>query len=185
MIRLSKEQKKIIYIGLILAAALLLFVFFIYAPQQRKLRQIRDELNRAEGQIQEVHQLTAGRELTEAVRDLNIQLKNISQKMLAQEDSLINNLNSQAKALRIDIRDLDPGDKILLPNKAIGYDVYELAVAMNITGEYRELGEYLGNLEGDFPALLRINKIDINGKGMGNVNLSARLGLSAYLLKEQ
>ncbi len=185
MNELTKEQKKIIYIGVILAASLVLFIFFIYAPQQRKLRQIRTELSRTEAMVRQIHQLTAGRDLKEAVKDLNLELKNVSAKLLIQEASLINNLTSQAKAPRIDIRDLDPGDKILLPNKAIGYDVYELPLAMNITGEYREIGEYFGRLSDDFPALIRINKVYISGKGSGNVNLSASVNLSAYLLKEQ
>lgn len=185
MNRLSKEQKKIIYIGLILAAAILLFIALIYLPQQRRLKEIRAELDRTEQQINEIHLLTAGRDLNEAIRDLNVRLKDLSAYFLIGEEELINNLTDQARDLNIDVRDLDPGNKTLFNSATPGYAVYALPVAMNIKGGYKEAGDYCARLEGDFPALVRIDKLDIRGKGTGEADLDIRLVITAFLLKEQ
>lgn len=185
MMPLSKEQKKIIYIGLILVCALLLFITFIYLPQQRRLGEIRAELVRTEQQVKQTHLIRAGRDLNEAVRDLNLKLQRVSAYLLIGEEEVVNSLSTLAKKENIDILDLGPGGKELFNSVTPGYEVYALPIALNIRGGYREIGEYCANIESDFPALVRADKLVIRRGRAQDLNLDARLEITAFLLKER
>lgn len=184
MKQLTREQKKIIYIALIVACFLFLFRVFIYAPQQRKLASIKKQLADAETQIAEINRLSAGKELSVTMQDLSGQLRKASGRLLVKDEDVINSLSGLAKKLRIEVKNLDPDDKITLPNRIPGYDAQELPISMNLSCDFKTLGEYLDILRNDLPALIRIKQLDITGSGEGQANLNITLKISAYLLKE-
>lgn len=184
MKELTKEQKKIIYIALIVVSFLFLFRIFVYAPQQRKLAFIKKQLKDAEAQIAEIDRLTAGKELSTAMQDLSAQLQKASSRLLVKDEDVINGLSGRAKKLKIEIKNLDPDDKITLPNRVPGYDAQELPISMNLSCDFKTLGEYLDILRNDLPVLIRIKQLDITGSGEGRANLNITLKISAYLLKE-
>jgi hypothetical protein len=183
MKELTREQKKIIYIALIVVSFLFLLRIFVYAPQQSKLASIKKQLKDAEAQIAEINRLTAGKELSTAMQDLSAQLQKASSRLLVKDEDLINGLSAQAKKLKIKIKNLDPEDKITLANRVPGYVAQELPISMNLSCDFKALGEYLGILRNDLPALIRIKQLDITGSAEGQANLNITLKISAYLLK--
>lgn len=181
MKKLSHEQKKIIYIALIIIAFLLLFWIFVYAPQSRKFISINRQLSGAEAEIAQITRVAEGKELSEAIRDLQSRLKKIEINLPSKDGDVINNLSGLARKLKISIKNLDPQDSILLENKVPGYNIEELPVSMQLAGEFKAIGEYLDTLRNDFPVLIQVKQLNIRGKGEGQADLDINLKLSAYL----
>ncbi|MCX5710060.1 MAG: type 4a pilus biogenesis protein PilO [Candidatus Omnitrophica bacterium] len=181
MKELTKEQKKIIYIALIIAGFILAFVVFVYAPQSKRLAAIRMQLNAAEAQIAEISRITEGKDLNQAVKDLSSKLTAASKTLPPDEESIIASLTEAAKKSKVQINTLDPDDKIKLAQGVAGYDLSELPIKLSLSGEYRAIGEYIDGLLNDFPNLVRVKQLSIQGKGEGRPILDANLQISVYL----
>jgi len=54
---------------------------------------------------------------------------------------------------------------------------------MSLSGEYRAIGEYIDVLLNDFPNLVRVRQLNIQGKGEGRPILEADLQISVYLAR--
>lgn len=183
MKRLTKEQKKIILISGIAFTAIVIFWIFIYGPQSRKLSAIRKELQYTESQIRNINYLIQGKELSEAVKDLAEQLNRKANLILVSEEDLIHNLSEEARELNIKVKNIKPSGK-QSTHQVAGYNIEESFISMNLSCEFRELGEYLNILRDNFPMLTKIRKLSINGKGEGRANLDVSLHISAYLAKD-
>jgi PAS domain S-box-containing protein len=111
-------------------------------------------------------------------------LRKASARLLVTGEDVVNNLSAQAKKLRINIKSLDPDDKISLPNRARGYDVQELPISLNLVCDFKTLGEYLDTLRNEFPALIRVKQLNISSDAEVMGGLDVTLKISAYLLKK-
>jgi Tfp pilus assembly protein PilO len=184
MINLTREQLKIIKIGIVVLVFLLGFWFFVYIPQSKKLTSIKRQLSYIESQISEINKLIENKELTEAVKKLKLELdKNISQLPSGEED-IIDVLSQKAKDLNIEVKDIIPSSSRILEDEVSGYKIEELSISMKFSCEYKVLGEYLDILKDNFPVLVRINSIDVKGRGEGKPVLDVSLQISTYLSKE-
>jgi Tfp pilus assembly protein PilO len=181
MVRLTREQIKIIYISLIVLVFFILFWLFVYGPQSRRLALIKKELMRAEAQITEIKNLVGKEELAAAVTQLRIKLNTVTSQLPQGEEVVISNLSQDARNLNIEVKNIIPSDTRLLSNRIAGYKIEELPISMKLVCEYNILGRYLEKLRNNFPVLVRIRKIDIVGKGEGKPKLDITLEISAYL----
>jgi len=181
MKRLTKEQKKIIYIASVIIIFLFLFWNFVYAPQKRRLWDIKDKLTQREAEIEGIKRISHGQPLQDAVKDLNMRLRAASARLPASEEGIIKSLSEEAKKLKIDVQNTDPGEKKILPNKIPGFQIEELPISLDIVSEYKAIGEYLDILINQFPFLVRVRQFDIQGSGEGSPNLNVKLEISAYL----
>lgn len=183
--KLTKEQKKIISLSAMVLVFLLIFWIFIYAPQARSFTAIKQELKQAEAQIAEIMSMTAGKELTQAFKDLKTDLVKISGKLPSGEEAVIYNLSESARKLGIEVKNIIPSGKRLLENRVSGYDIEELPISMNLSSDYRAMGEYLNMLRNRFPVLVKVRQLDIKGKGEGRTDLDVALQILAYLSREK
>lgn len=181
----TKEQKKIIYIGLIVLFSLLSFRFFVYGPQAKRFALMKKELTRTEAQIAEIKSIAEGKDLSQAVKELKIELMQVKSKLPPREEIVIQNLLESAKKLKIEVKNITPSSKRLLEARVGGYDIEELPISMSLVCEYRVLGEYLNILRNSFPILVRLRRLDIKGKGEGQINLDITLQISAYLSRKK
>ncbi|MBM3248619.1 MAG: hypothetical protein FJZ10_04280, partial [Candidatus Omnitrophica bacterium] len=69
-IKITKEQKKILYVSVVALLFFVLFWSFIYRPQSGKFLALKQELRDTENKIAEILNLTNGEELTVAVKKL-------------------------------------------------------------------------------------------------------------------
>lgn len=181
--KLTNEQKKIIYISAIMALFLFFFWTFVYNPQSKKFSTIKRELTEAEQQIAQIMSIAAGRNLADAVGELNKNLMEVTSMLPAEETTVISSLSQAARRLKIEVKNIIPSGRQVLENKVSGYVIEELPISMSLICEYRVLGEYLNILRNKFPVLVRVKQLDIKGKGEGTPNLDISLQIVTYLAK--
>ena len=185
MKNLSKEQKKIIYLAVILIGFLLLFLVFIYAPQSRRVKEIKNKLFFAENQITEINKITQGQDLAAAVGKLNQKLVRLVRRMPERQEVAMKFLTENARRLGIEVKNIVLLDKQIAANKAPGYIIGEVPIAMTLTADYKAIGEYLIALDEDESLLTRVRELDIKGDGEGQPKLDVSLQISAYLSENQ
>lgn len=183
--KLTKEQKKII--GFFLIAVLFLFLFWllVYNPQKIKSQEIEKDLAWTENQIDEIHRLVEGKDLTEAVSELKLNFLNLANMLPSQDQTVIANLLEAAKKLGVEVKNISPSAKQEIQTNLPGYIVEELPISLKLVTEYKSLGEYINLLRSNFLVLIKINKLDIKGNGEGKYLLDAELKLSAYLSRKK
>jgi len=181
--RFTKAQRKIIYASVIVIIAIFLFLVFIYLPRSREVAGIKDSLQSAERNIVEITGATEGRELIDIARELGINLNQLRSQLPSQDETVIKNLSEEARKRKIEIKRINFSKKGKSTYQTGSFNIEELAVSMDLAGEYRDLGMYLETLRYDSPILITVNKIAIKGEGEGRPNLNISLDITAYLSK--
>jgi Tfp pilus assembly protein PilO len=177
----TREQKKIIYIALLVLAFLIVFWVFIYIPESRKYRQQQEEIRQTEGQVAEITQIAAGRELGRAVRDLRLELGRLLNRLPAQDETAIAAISQAAKKRELSLKSINPRDEKVVDAGIGGYTIKELPISLSLVAEYRSLGEFLNDLAESSDIFVRLRSLRISGSGEGQLGLDVQLELSAYL----
>ncbi|MFH1414392.1 MAG: hypothetical protein ABIG56_06055 [Candidatus Omnitrophota bacterium] len=186
MKRITREQKKIIFIASIIVVFLICFWVFIYRPQSEKFNSIKKELKNTKTKIEEINNIIRGRDLVEAVKDLNIEFNQMVNLLILEDEDVISHLSEFARKLKIEVKDIIPSKRELFEGQVVGYDIEVLPISLSLVCEYKNLGDYLNFLWEDFPALVRIKQLQIFEEGGGdNPFLDVRLQILAYLVKEK
>jgi len=183
-IKITKEQKKILYVSVVALLFFVLFWSFIYRPQSGKFLALKQELRDTENKIAEILNLTNGEELTVAVKKLKTNLDKAFSQFPKGEEEVIRNLSVEANRLKIKVKNITSSGTKELDISAQGRRLEDLSISMNLSCDYRQIGEYLNILLNTFPILVRVNQLDIKGAGEGNPNLDVDLKLVAYLSKD-
>lgn len=181
--KLTKEQRKIIYLTIIITFAISLFWFFIYLPRSREIRAIKNDLRLAEKSINEIIGITEGKELVDIAHNLGVELNSLKRKLPSQDEAVIKNLSEEAQKYRVEIKRIDVSKQDEVAYQQGSVSIREIAVSIVLSGEYRDVGKYLEALKESFPILTKINKVDIEGSGEGKPKLNVLLDISAYLSK--
>ncbi|MDD5431889.1 MAG: hypothetical protein PHO70_02755 [Candidatus Omnitrophica bacterium] len=181
MKKISKEQRKIIYISGAIIVFLILLLLLVYIPQKNRLQVIKSKLAMAENEIAEINSFSKGKSLPEALRFLNLHLRTIPFKLPEHEEVVVKCLSEEARKLKLEVHDISFSEKTMLLDKIPGYEIEELQITIKLTGGYKALGEYLYNLRNNFPVLIRLRQVNIQGGGEGQFILNISLQISAYL----
>ncbi len=184
MKKISKEQKKIIYISLVLSAFTVFLWILIFSPQKNTLVSIKGRLSQTEARIAEIKQLTQGRDMAVVVAELDKKLVDALNKLPSRQEVVISYLSDNASNLGIAIKNINLSDKQITMKKISNYIIAEVPISINLTGEYKAIGEYLNILRDDSVILSRIEKINIKCKGEGTIYLDASLEINAYFAKK-
>lgn len=183
--RLVREQNRIVYIGLVIFFILFCLWFFVYLAEARRFNRVRSESALIESRIDEILSIARGKNLALAIQGLRVDLTNLRNKLATGDETVIYNLSEAAKKSRLEVRSINRGAKQLLENRIPGYVIEELLVSLNLSGQYKEIGEYLKTLRDDFPILLRVKQLEIKGKGEGQEDLEIGLQVGAYLCRPE
>jgi len=181
--RLTKAQKKIIAISALALLALNIFWFMVYLPQSRKLTNLKKQLSSAESEIESIRSIAKDRELGVVVGELKTNLSQLKSKFPLDDDALIYQLSDSAKKAGIDVGNVDPQDKNQVATVA-GLTIYELPVTLELSCDYRTLGEYMSYLQNGFMYLVKIKDVSIIGQGRGNPKLNITMHILTYLAKQ-
>ncbi len=184
MQKLTKEQKKIIYMASGVIGFLLIFWLFIYLPSSQKLKSIKKELNLAQAKIDQVNKLVGKKELASVAIDLTKKFNNLRNKLPKKDEVIISALSQEARKLKLEIKNIAILEKVPLGQTIAGSRVEQLSVSLELVAEFKALGEYLDSLRNDFPVLVTIDKLTIGGRGEGKHSLDASLSLLAYMSKK-
>ena len=101
MNKFTRQQKRIIAIASGMAACFLFFWVFVYAPQAKRVRAVKEEIARAETQIAEIKAITAGRDLVKAVAELNLNFRQVSAKLSATSKDVVDDISQEAHNRKI------------------------------------------------------------------------------------
>ncbi len=185
MLEITKTQKKIIIFSL---GGLFLFGFawfFIYFPQSKRVKTIERKLSSTEADIAEIISITKNRDLGDAVRDFRIELSNLSKQLPRRDDVIIAALTKAARDLNVKINNISFSTRRLSEKQVPGLKIEEIPITMRLVCEFRSLGQFLTLLRSNFPILIKVEKLDIQGQE-GKPNLSEiTLEVVAYLSKEK
>jgi hypothetical protein len=182
---LTKAQKKIVLAGALIFFSLLLFWLFIYRPQKKKFSDIKASLTQIESKTEQILSIASGKELPSAIKDLKVNFVELSGRLPAQEQTVIHALLETAKNKKIEVKNITPLGRNLVPSAISGCTVEELPFKLQLACEYRTLGEFLDILRNNFPVLVKVRHLNIKGTGEGRVNLNSNLEIQAYLSKEK
>jgi hypothetical protein len=164
-------------------AFLLIFWLFIYLPSSRKLKAIKEELHSAQTKIDQINKIVGEKELAQVVTDLTKKLSDLKSKLPGKDEAIISNLSQRARELKVETKKISILGKMPLENPVAGSNIEKLSLSLELSGEFKALGEYIDNLRNNFPVLITIDKLSISGQGEGRYSLDASLQLEAYLSK--
>jgi len=184
MKKTTREQKKIYIVFAIGLISVLLFVVFVYIPENKKLNDIKATLKDAESKIEEITNITHGEDLVEVVKNLEEQLIEIENRMPKKPEEIIDDISSEAEKLGIETKSINFSQQKPVEKNIQGYQIMELPIDMKFVCDYRALGEYIKALHSDdFPAVVKIGQIEIKGMGDARPDLEVTLRVIAYLQK--
>lgn len=190
LIKIIKSQKKIVIAALVVLATFLCFLVFVYLPSKNTVKAIKKELAGIERQIREIEGRINGEDKLSYV---NIEaLKNkasrLTNKFPSKEEESIKMLYDFARKSNIEIISLKPQPKTTFfsaDNKEVSSDGKVLQtsyVFLQMKCLYKDLADYLTNLEKDLPAFMSVEKISISKDNYEVLRLNVELYLNLYLL---
>ena len=182
---ITKEERNNLYLAAMLLIVFCVFLLLVFIPQQRRFASKIKELRKTEKQTAEVMSFSQGKDFTQAVKALNINLVEITNKFADTEEMVIYKLSDSAKKLKLNVMNITPGDTVLVAHKASGFDIKEMPLTMNLVGEFRALGEYINKLENSSPVLVEIKRVEVKNKGEFQIPLDINLQLSAFIAIER
>lgn len=184
MKQITKEQKKIIYITLILPVFTVFLWVFIFLPQRNKLACLRNSLSETEAQITQIKQLALGRDMAEVAGELNKKLLECLDKLPSRHEAAINYLSDNAHNLGIVIKNISLHSQQAVMENIADYIIAQTPISINLTGGYKAIGEYLNILRDDSAILIRLEKIDIKREKENYIYLNADIEINVYFAKK-
>lgn len=181
----TPEQRKIIQMSAIGFIFLFSLLILICVPQTRKLARIKRQLNDTENQIAQITLLTQGKDLAVIMQEMKAGLIKNTNKLPQTEDIVISTLLDTAKKLKVEVKSITPASHRELNDVVNGYIIKELPISMAINCDVKMLGEYLNTLKDSPDILIRVRRINIQGKGEGEPQLDVSLAIAAYLSKKK
>lgn len=154
------DQKKILLLWGIVLGAILVFWLFIYYPKNKQLKDLRDELDKVQTEINKYQKISEDRGTFDIIAS---RYKELEQKLPMQEEPILRDLAKEAVEKEIEVLSIKPYQAIdsKLPIKVEGYQCKELTITMELVTSYKKLGEYLGVLQNQFTSIVRLDKLDV------------------------
>lgn len=190
---INPKDKKILIIAGICISIILLFWAFIYFPANKKLRILKAELNSIKGEIAQIESRGGGKEgydIAKMIESIQKDFNAAMQKLPGQEEETLRFLSDKANKLGLDIVSMQPSPKrplldvnnnpVFLENK----QCVEMSIAIQISGLYKSIGEYLKILRDQSPALIKVEGVRIQKDEAIAPRLRVNLELALCLLRE-
>jgi Tfp pilus assembly protein PilO len=145
------------------------------------LSAMKNKIAFMESEISQIGKITGAKPLSEAVKDLNLLLKEASGRLPVSENEVIRDLSENARKLKIEVENISFLNKQDLSINIPGSALKELSISLKLVCTYQDLGRYLLALRDNFPILISLKQVNIHGNGQGQANLNVELIVSAYL----
>jgi hypothetical protein len=117
----------------------------------------------------------------------------LDEKFPSKEEALLRALPSYAQRYGIEIRSMQPQKKRAasaidgVEVAIAGYRVMEIQISIAAAGTYKSVGEYARALKEEFPALIKVNSLELSSPAPGRGKeaqkiLNINMSITAYLL---
>jgi Tfp pilus assembly protein PilO len=189
---IKEHEKRILIITAVCVSAITMFWAFVSLPAGRKLRMLKSELNSIKQEIADIES-RAGRkvkDIAELVDPINRAFKAVIQKFPDEEEDALKLLSATANNMNIDIGYMRPRQKTAYRNHdgtcllIDGKQCYCIPITIEMTGRYKDIGEYLKWLRRSFPPLIKITDIVIKRDESRMPQLKVNMEASIYVLGE-
>ncbi|GAB6100358.1 hypothetical protein JCM16358_22370 [Halanaerocella petrolearia] len=171
--KLTKREQILLTSGMLIILGVI-FYFYLYQPQVKKLKQSRDNLGGIITSLKAKKTvLQQEKEVKQKNRKLIKELKQKQAKFLkeGQELDLVVNLNQLATKIEVGL--LDISSSRIKNNK--------LSIQLQLQGSYQQLLNYIKNVE-ELEKLLLVDNLNITR--IGKAKLEANLRLVAYFIEQ-
>ena len=186
MQKLTASQKKINITAIVMVLIFLSGWLLIYFPRQNKLRQLKNELSRMEGQIQQINALLGDNTtIDEGIRLFTERSRRLDAQFPHEEEEPIRWLSDSARKHNLGIVSIKSQPKILFqdekqkPIEVEGKSCQVVGVSMEIKGSYRDLIEYMESIKKSLPTYVTVEKVRIykDSSATGALNFSVEMRL--------
>jgi Tfp pilus assembly protein PilO len=190
MIRL--QEKKILVIIAACVSAMTIFWAFISLPAGRKLHLLNTELYSIKQEIAAIES-RAGRnikDIAELVDPIQNAFKGIIKKFPEGEEDALKLLSAEANKRNIEMAYMRPAQKAAYMNQQgnplfiDGKQCFCLPISMEMTGLYKDAGEYLRWLRKEFPPLIKVSDIVIKRDESRMPQLKVNMAAAIYILRD-
>lgn len=189
---INLENKKILVVAAVCAGIIVVFWAFIYFPAANRLKAVKAELASIKREISDIESRSGkrSRDIAQMIESLHKEFKEINQKFPTEEENALKMLSSAASRLKIDIVYMRPQQKkeVLNPqgNRVLidGAQCFSMTISMEMTGLYKNIGEYVKWLREDFPPLVTMEDISIMRDESRIPQLNAKMELTLHVLGE-
>lgn len=187
---ITKRQKKILEIVVIIAAAFALFVIFIYLPLRREFVKVKGEFQTTETEVNQIRKMAGGKKsLEETILSLRSRLDSLDKKFPKEDEVVLRELSSLLARLNIEVTSFRPERKSVItdmenaPLPAIkGCSIQEMPILLSLKTSYKKAGEFFRALKQDFPIYVRVNSIRIKKIQDKSELLDIDIDLDTYLV---
>ncbi|MFB3886015.1 MAG: type 4a pilus biogenesis protein PilO [Thermodesulfobacteriota bacterium] len=182
-----KSREKILLVFVFIALAIWGFDLLYYAPQSRKISQIKGEIKAADQKMEQLLLLAKGVETVEAeVARLEKELKGLSERTLKGEEfrAFLRHLARESNALQMKIISLTPQEEKLSPperKKETDFQYRKITIQMVLHSDYARLGIYLRDIE-RLPFLVNVDSLQIERSEEILPLLRVTMGLSMHIV---
>ena len=185
------NQKSILIMFGSIFAALFIFWVFIFIPKKERLETIKSDYYAMQAEIDNIEAIAGGADnIEDAIKKFNETIAMLNQKIPTSEEKTVKDLSFSAKQNDIEVTSLSPQPLKISPvqGNIPGLECKELKIDMNLTCTFKNLGKYLFILQNEFPALIRIDRLEIKKakpEDKNDPSLEVRLILKVYLLHKK
>ncbi len=158
------QQKSVMLLTGAIVVAIVVFWFAAYKPKQKLMQSLKTELSAAQREINTVQELIAFKgDINQAVNYFNKRIRELEDKLPDQEETTLRELARKAVKMDLEVISVNPQEpvKTELPVDVPGCVCEELVINMVIRGHYKDVGDYIGLLEGEFQSLITLQKIEL------------------------
>jgi len=180
----NKLEKAILSEVLIFIIGIILVFFFFYLPQSIKANSTKQSLDSFRRDIAQIKSIIeGGSSIEESKKILKNKLEILETRFPPREGEIIKRISQVAKDLNIEILSLTPSVKTPLKDSPSveGKNCYVLPIAIEATGEFVKVIDYLKELTNKLPYFITIEGINLTKSDKDGL-LKIRLSLNAYLL---
>jgi len=183
------NQKSIGIMLAVIVCVSALFWFLLYAPKKENLIKAKREYEKIEKQISDIQAKTKGKPMEEAISMFVNQLKEYDQELLVDERIAVKDIIAYTEQFHIKVPSFTPGQikPSAIQEDIPGYRCEEMPVNLTLECTYKDLGNYLQCLHGDFPASVRIDDVSMvkasKEEAAGQAKLKAELRITIFMLK--
>ena len=187
---ITDNQKKIIIISLGVIFIFFLFWIFFYFPANVKVSNLKKELVVTQHQIQGIEMLLADAQSPdEAIRLLKQKQQYLSNKFPQKEEESLVAIPAIARKMNIEVISMQPqvrsefldasGKTSTIDSRVVNY----LPVILELTCFYKDLVQYLLELDSALPAFVSVESLNIKKDDRTPGKIQATVNLNLYLLK--
>ncbi len=184
------KQNRISIIGIVAVAALLLFVLFVFIPKHRAVRKLNAEIKGIDKQIAATEEMAGDiRSLGIIIADMQREVESFEKRLPATEkiSAVLSECSNIARDCSVEVVSIISEDpKPFLDDKGaefiFGEEVLNnLQVSFKLRGTYKNLAEYIRNIDESLSILATFDEIEIEKNDDIEPLLDAQLVLSVYV----